>query len=179
MLSIRIEEEQEFYLDLGDGHRFYYVDPAIINLEHSLISLAKWEQVWHRPYLPSTTPGIESGIATPLQEISYIKCMIVGKVKPFVPEVLRTYHSKEITDYINNPSTATTIHRRGASPRITKTTTVTAELIYYWMVRFGIPFDECQKWHLNRLLTFIDVCNIKELEAQGKKTGMLSSTENA
>jgi len=172
MLTINTEK-QEFYLNDGDGYRFFHSKPAKINLEHSLISVSKWEGIWKKPYLPVT--GVESGIISVQEELSYISCMIIGKVGDLIPTVLRTYHTEEITDYINDQRTATKIYRLGNTP-VASRTTVTSELVYYWMIKFGIPF-QFEKWHFNRLLTLIDVCNIKENE--GRKGGNMSSIESA
>ena len=172
MLTIHTEK-QEFYLNDGGGFRFLYSEPSKINLEHSLISVSKWEGIWKKPYLPVT--GVESGISSSKEEVSYISCMIIGKIGHLIPTVLRTYHTEEITEYINDQRTATTIHRRVTSPRSSRSI-VTSELIYYWMIKFGIPF-QFEKWHFNRLLTLIDVCNIKERE--GQKGSNMSSIESA
>ena len=172
MLTIHTEK-QEFYLNDGNGFRFLHSKPAKINLEHSLISISKWEEIWKKPYLP--VAGVESGITSGQEELSYISCMVIGSIGDLIPTVLRTYHNEEITNYINDQRTATKIYRHGNLPKSSKSI-ITSELIYYWMIKFGIPV-QFEKWHFNRLLTLIDVCNIKERE--GQKGGSMSSMESA
>lgn len=124
----------------------------VLVLEHSLVSLSKWESKWCAPFLSRTEH-------TALQKLDYIKCMtITQNVDDAVYLRLTADHFKAIQEYIDAPMTATTISdiRRQTSREI-----VTAEIIYYWMVAFNIPF-ECEKWHLNRLLTLTNVCSIKQ-----------------
>ena len=160
MLTLNLAK-QEFYD--ADKNTFFDSKPAKVQLEHSLISMSKWESIWHKPFLPvkNKTKGIE----THAQELSYITCMIIGRVESWFSETLYRDHGQEIREYIANPSTATIIYnadsRRGSS------SIVTTELIYWWMVRFNIP-SEYEKWHINRLLTLVHVCNLKDREAAGK-----------
>ena len=123
-----------------------------LNLEHSLVSLSKWESKWHKPFLARNEKTIE-------ETIDYIRCMTVTQnVDPSVYRLLPSDAVNKVKAYIDEPMTATTIayHDNRPSREI-----ITSELIYYWMINFNIPF-ECQKWHLNRLLTLINVCNIKQ-----------------
>lgn len=133
-----------------------------IQLEHSLVSLRKWESKWHKPFLEKEKS---------LEEIiDYIRCMTVTK---WVPEDAYDYIPieiiKKITDYMQDPSTATWFseppggNKKGAG----KKETITAEIIYYWMIALNIP-TEYEKWHLNQLLTLIKVVNIKN-DPKGQK----------
>ena len=122
-----------------------------LQMEHSLVSLSKWESKWGKPFL-SKEPK------TAAETIDYIKCMtITQNVNPKVYNSLTTENIEQINKYIDEPMTATTFHEvnNTRSREI-----ITSELIYYWMFSLNIPM-ECQKWHLNRLLTLIRVCNIK------------------
>lgn len=124
-----------------------------LQLEHSLISLSKWESKWHKPFLSTKEMTDE-------ETLDYIKCMTLTKnVKPNVYNHITRENMNEVVNYIGDPMTATTFNKynKGANNR----ETVTSELIYYWMIASNIPFDPCQKWHLNRLITLIRVCGIK------------------
>ena len=131
---------------------FINTKEQVLQLEHSLISLSKWEAKWCKVFLSKQEKTQE-------ETIDYIKCMtITPNVDPEVYNHLTRENIKEIEDYIAAPMTATyfSLDNAGKSSR----EQVTSELIYYWMIALNIPF-ECQKWHLNRLLTLIKVCNIK------------------
>ena len=170
MLTIKVEE-QEFYDSKKEV--FFKTKARTVRLEHSLISIAKWESHWEKPYLG--TPGKVTGIQGIVEERYYLQCMIIGDVPDYIPELLQQNHAQEIKTYIGARRSATNVYRKGASPPSRQI--VTTELIYYWMIRFNIPI-ECQRWHFNRLLMLIDVCNVKE-QAATKKGGKMSSIESA
>ena len=135
------EEKQEFIFTKG----------ATLKLEHSLVSLSKWESKWCKPFLSKEDKTRE-------ETLDYIKCMtLTQNVDADVYNYITQDNINKIIEYINAPMTATTFREenKGGSREI-----ITAELIYYWMIALTIPF-ECQKWHLNKLLTLIRVCNIK------------------
>lgn len=123
-----------------------------LQLEHSLVSLSKWESKWCKAFLTKKEKTRE-------EMIDYVRCMtITQNVNPDVYNYLTNENILQINKYIEAPMTATTIKEDKSSKGSRET--VTAELIYYWMIALNIPF-ECQKWHLNRLLTLVKVCNIK------------------
>ena len=169
MLEILVESQETFD---EETNTFDYPKPTIIRMEHSLISISKWEAIWETPFLP--TPGIEDGMTGRIHELSYIQCMIIGKFSSYIPEILLDQYSDTIREYIEKKSTATVMYRGAVSQPSRQV--ITNELIYYWMIRFNIPF-ECQRWHLNRLLTLIDVCSVKE--SGGSKDGKMSPAEAA
>lgn len=129
-----------------------------IQLEHSLVSLSKWESKWHKAFLSKKEMTTE-------ETIDYVRCMTITKnVDPSIYSRLTSENVKQINDYIADPMTAVYFPEDksvGGSGD-----TITSELIYYWMITLNIP-QEYQKWHLNRLISLIKVCNIKN--SPGKK----------
>ena len=124
-----------------------------LELEHSLISLSRWESKWKKPFLSETAHTKEE-----IQD--YIRCMTINQkgVDPEFYKMLDTSVIKQVEDYISDPHTATTITTRGVT-RAQRAQRITSELIYSWMIANDIPF-QCEKWHLNRLLTLIRICSI-------------------
>lgn len=136
----------------------------VLQLEHSLVSLSKWESKWCKPFL---TKGEKSREET----VDYIRCMtITQNVDPSIYDFVTSENIKQVIDYIEAPMTATVFTNDGKPPG---RQVITAEIIYYWMISMNVPFD-CQKWHLNRLLTLINVCNVKNSppKKMGKKEVM-------
>lgn len=130
---------------------FTKAGPAKLQLEHSLISISKWESKWEKPFLSSEEKTNE-------ELLDYIKDMTINKnVDPTVYLGLNQTHMEAINRYISAKMTATWFND---SNRSASKTIVTSERIYYWMIALNIPF-ECQKWHLNRLITLIRVCSVE------------------
>lgn len=134
------------------NNRFVTTKEQTLRLEHSLVSLSKWESKWHKPFL-SKEPK------TVVEQIDYIRCMtLTQNVDPNVYTAINAKILRSVNAYIEDSMTATTFPKRqNARP---SREIITAEIIYYWMICYQIPF-ECQKWHLNRLMTLINVCNVK------------------
>lgn len=156
MLSLNIPI-RESYDD--DRCEFYTVGGGTLNLEHSLVSLAKWESIHHKPFLRRSQLDDQM---TAEESLDYIRCMNLDD-EPISNELLRGItkkQMKQITEYIDDPMTATWFSDKGNGRGAFNREIVTAEIIYYWMIALEIPF-ECQHWHLNRLLTLIRVCNEK------------------
>ena len=154
-------------IELWDENKEEFINTKeqTLQLEHSLVSLSKWESKWNKPFLSKDTKTEE-------EELDYIKCMtITQNVDPNVYKFIPLNIREEIKEYINAPMTATWF----SEDKNTKNSSeqITSELIYYWMVAQNIPF-ECEKWHLNRLITLIKICNIKSQppKKMGKKAIM-------
>lgn len=142
---------------------------ATLTLEHSLVSLSKWESKWKVPFLNNKDMTYE-------QSIDYIRCMtLTQNVNPNVYLALTQDDIKTIFSYIEDPMTATTIREIPGQgpPGRGRNKIVTSEVIYYWMTALNIPF-ECQKWHLNRLLMLIRVASIEQQppKKMGKREAM-------
>lgn len=149
MLEIKIPGKE--YFD-ERSQEFIETKECTIQLEHSLVALSKWESKHHKPFLSNKN-------LTDEDILDYIRCMIISKNVPDeVVKNLTKENVKQITDYIDDPMTATTITNHG--PKKPNNEIITSELIYYWMIANQIPV-EFQKWHLNRLITLIQVCAAK------------------
>lgn len=143
---------------------FYYIKEQTLLLEHSLVSISKWESKWKKPFIDPF------GEKTLDETRDYIRCMTITKaVDPKVYKVLPVQVIDQINKYIEDPMTATTFTFSEINEPPSRKI-VTAEEIYYWMVSLGIPF-ECEKWHLNKLLTLIKICSIKNQSKEKKMSG--------
>ena len=141
---------------------FIYTKDQDLLLEHSLLSISKWESKWCKPYLSNKEKTID-------ETLDYIKCMtITPNVNPDVYIRLSSKNVEEIINYINAPMTATTFTQTDRNTG--RGEQITADLIYYYMVTFRIPF-ECEKWHINRLITLIRVCSEKSQPAKKMSKG--------
>lgn len=148
MLEIETSEV-ELYDD--EKEVFVTLKPQKIQLEHSLLSISKWESKWKKPFFNDQKTHRET--------VDYIRCMTISKgVDPLVYENLDSKVLEEIKSYIEDPMTATTFSEN--SNRSPDRSIKTSEVYYGYMVALGIPF-ECQKWHFNRLLTLIKVCDLQ------------------
>lgn len=149
MLQIKISATEAW-----DENKEEFVQTSheqVLQLEHSLVSISKWEAKWCKPFLTKEDKTYE-------ETLDYIKCMtITQNVKDETYDRLTKSNIDAINNYISESRTATTFSdtKVGTSREI-----ITSELIYYWMITLNIPM-ECQKWHINRLLTLIRVCNVK------------------
>lgn len=131
---------------------------ASIAMEHSLLSLSKWESKWHKPFLTDYEKSFE-------ETIDYYRCMtITQNVDPNVYYNINGSISRRIEAYMSDSMTATTFNNLPPNGS-NSDGFITAEIIYYWMISLGIPF-ECQKWHLNRLMTLIRVVSAKNAPAK-------------
>lgn len=163
MLTIVIEKKEHFDESRGV---FLQIEGATLKLEHSLVSLSKWEARWKKPFLSKTEKN-------PDELIDYIRCMtITQNVNPNVYFGISEDDYQRVVNYIQDEQSATIVSDQ--EPRKVNREIITSEIIYYWMIALQIPV-EFQKWHLNRLLTLINVCNIKNTP---KKKGRSKQTIN-
>ena len=134
-----------------ETNEFTCYDDVKLELEHSLVSISKWESKWCKPFLDGKDKTLD-------EIVDYVRCMTISEnIESDVYDRLTEENLVVINEYIGRPMTATTFNNEKKS---TGREIITSEIIYYWMVSFNIPF-ECQYWHLNRLLTLIKVCNVK------------------
>jgi len=157
MLPLKIPEVETYNHETA---MFETIPAVTLQLEHSLISVSKWEAIYHKSFLSSKQ-------LTADEFRDYVRCMTLNKnVDDRVYKFLTHDHEIKIRDYINNPMTATTINEKGK--RHSRSKVVTSEELYGNMVMLGIPF-ECEKWHLNRLIMLIRVCSIQQNGGGGRK----------
>lgn len=145
---------------------FIDVEEQTLELEHSLVSLSKWESKWNKAFLTKQDKTDE-------EVLDYIKCMtLTPDVDPKVYYCLTDHNYEQVMSYIDESMTAT-YFSGGANSGANRERT-TAELIYYWMIALNIPF-ECENWHLNRLITLIRVCSIKNQPPKKRSSGEIIS----
>ena len=150
MLQIKVSVVPEQY----DEANNLFIDPIyqVLKLEHSLVSISKWESKWHKSFLHTTNKTDE-------EVLDYIKCMTLSQnIDPDVYNHLTIDNIRDINKYINDPMTATILPDDKSGKRSREI--VTSELIYYWMIAYNIPV-EFQKWHIERLMTLVRICSIK------------------
>lgn len=160
MLQVTIEP-----VEIWDSNKeeFAWTPKYTFTIEHSLVSVSKWESIWNKPFLSDDNKSRK-------EFLSYIKCMTITQNIPNnAYNLISSKEIKRIKEYINSPMTATWF-REDKNKKNNGRQVVTSEVIYYWMVAAQIPFTPTEKWHLNRLLTLIRVCNEKNNpEKQSKK----------
>ena len=147
-----------------ETEEFLFTQPTVLELEHSLVSLSKWEFIHEKPFLSSDEKTTE-------EELSYVECMILNP--NFPPEVISRLsedNCNDIADYINKKATATWFpeDKRAPSREI-----ITSELVYHWIIALQIPL-EVQYWHFNRLMTLIRVINAKNEKPKKMSRGELA-----
>lgn len=164
MLEIIIPERESYDYKTNE---FKMEKELRIKLEHSLLSISKWESMWCKPFLSSESK-------TPKEIADYIRCMtLTPNIPDYVYRNIPVSELKKIEAYIEKKSTATVINsnRSGRSNQNNRShKIVTSEEIYYWMILYNIPFS-CEKWNLNRLLTLIQICAIRNSNQQKMSKG--------
>ena len=160
MLTLKINDA-EFFNEQTES--FITVKGQTLQLEHSLVSISKWEAKWKKPFLTREGKSRE-------ETIDYIRCMtITQNVNPLVYDLITDEQIKEVNRYIDDPMTATTFSKqegKGVGPG----KPITSEEIYYSLVAYQIPV-EFQRWHFNRLMTLIRICDEKNKPPKKMKKG--------
>lgn len=159
----------EFYNE--DTNEFITVKPVELQMEHSLISVSKWEARWKKAY----NTELEK---TPEEILDYFRCMTINRVNPEVYDRLSDQNIKDIFDYINDSMTAVYFNTFGQEGKKRSGDTMTSEVIYYYMIALGIPF-ECEKWHLNKLMALLEVCSIKNRPAKSMSRSEINRRNQA
>lgn len=155
------DEENEMFIP-GEG--------VTLHMEHSLVSLSKWESKWHRAFLSKREKSAE-------ESLDYIRCMILDvNVPEGILNRLTRKNIETINKYIEDPMSATHYYEDPNAPQSRET--ITAELLYYWMLANGIPF-ECENWHLNRLIALIKMCGLKNAPKKKRSRGDIASRHAA
>lgn len=150
--------------ELWDAKDEKFIKPKIvtIELEHSLLSISKWESKWRKPFLSSNSKTFD-------ETIDYIRCMtITQNVDPIVYDLITDSNIEEVDKYINTSMTATWFSNNGKTTKHS-TRQITSELVYYWMIILGIPWS-CEEWHFSRLMTLIEVYNAEHDSKANKMT---------
>ena len=151
----------EFYDEVNN--EFITIEEQTLTLEHSLASLAKWESEWCKPFLSNEKLTTE-------ESLDYIRCMtLTENVPPDVYMAIPDSAIKKVSEYIARPMTATWFSDRDKKGKKANKRPVTAEIIYHWMIALHVP-PEYEKWHLNRLLTLIRVCDEENKPPNKKKS---------
>lgn len=168
MLEIVVGGQEAFD---EEAQTFLVQGGSLLQLEHSLVSLSKWESIYERPFLSEDAKS-------PEDVFEYIKCMALDpKVPAGIFHKLDEKNVEAINRYIDAKMTATWFEEPPGTPPRSREI-ITSELIYYWMVAFQIPF-ECENWHLNRLFTLIRVCNLKNAKPEQMTRGAVASRNRA
>lgn len=153
MLHIKIPK-QEYFND--ETQEFINIDEKDLWLEHSLLAISKWESKWKKPFIDVNKKDVK----TVAEVKDYIRCMNINSdnTDDNIYNYLTADNIKDINNYIDDTMTATTFYEEKAST--SKKEIITSELIYFWMISNNIPI-ECERWHINRLLTLIRIFSIK------------------
>ena len=154
--------------------RFIQRKGQTLCLEHSLVSIKKWESKWHKPFLGKDKKTDE-------ETIDYIRCMtLTQNVDPDIYEYLTNDNIMQVNDYIDNPMTATWFaeDKQPSNTTSRKQQIITNETIYYWLISYNIPI-ECQEWHLNQLLTLIRVFEVRNRKPKKMSKKALMSRNTA
>lgn len=170
-LTIKQSDDMDFWDP--DKEEFVYYPDTTINLNHCLLAISKWEEIWKRPFIQ---PPYSTRKMSEEEIISYIRCMSDEPIPDYVIQCMTPSDIRKITNYINDTKTATTIKKR---TRGGNGEAMTSELLYFYLSAFRMPFDICERWHLSRLLALIEIADVKNQppKKMGKAATMRSNAK--
>ncbi|QFP95410.1 hypothetical protein SEA_MAKAI_18 [Arthrobacter phage Makai] len=155
-----------------ENQEFVYSDDVELELEHSLVSLSKWEAEWNKPFLSDDPKTTE-------QTLGYFRNMtLTPNVPPDIYDRLTNANIDAVNEYLGAKMTATWFNETGKQKKPARKEVVTSEIIYNWMIDLDIPF-ECKEWHLNQLITLIKVRNEKNSKNAPNQKSKMSNREIA
>lgn len=163
MLTIIIEGQESYDSESNLFHKD--VEDVVLKLEHSLVSLSKWESVYEKPFLDKKSKTKE-------EVMSYVEMMMLGDYPKGIVNELSQTHFDTIAAYIDSSQSATWFHEQKSQAPSRET--ITSELVYYWMFSLGIP-KECETWHFGRLLTLIRVFNAKQSKPKKQSSAEIAA----
>ena len=157
-IRIRIPE---LHLFNEATNEFFDIRETYLTMEHSLVSISKWESKWHIPYL---APGEK----TPEQALDYLRCMtITQNIQPGIYNYIPDTEMRRIKNYIEDSMSAYKFKEEEGKGRTKKA--ITSDYLYFCMVTYRIPV-EFERWHLNRLITLIQICSEENNPKKNKKS---------
>lgn len=169
MLTLQIPGDRLFN---EQTQTFTILKPTVLKLEHSLLSISKWEEKWEIPFIESENPYLrkEEWKKTEENMLDYIRCMTINQdVDPKVYFALKADHMEKIKKYISAKKSASFFNDDKSKSKHDNHI-ITSEYIYAQMATYGVPFS-CEKWHLNRLLNLIRMCSQMQSDMGGAKGG--------
>lgn len=167
MLELKIESQEFFNETISE---FIELPAVTLKLEHSLLSISKWESRNHKRFIENTKNKKSNKTVEEMRD--YIRCMTLNHDVPdIIYSCLTAEHFDRINEYIGDSMSATTfVDNSNQNGPKKSNEAVSSELVYYWMTVFNIPF-ECEKWHFNRLMTLIQICSIKNKPSKKMSKG--------
>lgn len=172
-LKITMPKEEVYFEDINEFRNFEEMTFVFV---HSLVSISKWEAKHHKAFFGKQEKTVE-------EMVDYISCMVVSPEEYDPLQLKRLINCRQnftkLTEYINDPMTATMFRSDNEDKRHGGTSDVpTSELMYYWMIANSIPV-EFENWHINRLMTLIKVCSLKNSPQKKRSSRDIMSSNKA